>query len=188
LRFTGGESKGRPILGPKGRDLRPTSDRVREALFDILGSRIRGSAFLDAFAGTGAVGLEALSRGALRAVFLERDRAALRLIVANLTRSPWERQATVLSGEVERSLARLTLRGESFQVMFFDPPYDAPVDPRVLDSAAALLDPEGILALEHRAARPPDMSRVHRFRRGRSYRHGDTALTLLWPLQEGPGG
>ena len=189
MRFTGGESRGRPIRGPKGRTLRPTSDRVREALFDILGSRVRDASFLDAYAGTGAVGLEALSRGARRAVFLERNRAALRLIDANLARAACSKgRSTILAGEVGLWLERLARRGESFQVIFLDPPYDTPVTRRLLEAAAGVLDREGILALEHAASRPPDLSDVRGLRPGRSYRYGDTALTVLWPADEGSGG
>ena len=101
MRFTGGEARGRGIKGPRGGGLRPTSDRVREAIFDILGGRVPGARFLDAFAGTGAVGLEALSRGAARAVFLERDRRALRLIRENLDLAPWAGSFAIIEGDAQ---------------------------------------------------------------------------------------
>src|SRR5262245_48270462 len=85
MRLTGGQSRGPRLKRPRAAGLRPTSSRVREALFDILGPRIEGACFLDLYAGTGAVGIEALSRGARRAVFVESDKAAARLIRENLT-------------------------------------------------------------------------------------------------------
>ncbi len=186
MRFTGGEARGRSIRGPRGPGIRPTSDRVREALFDILGRRIAGASFLDGFAGTGAVGLEALSRGASRAVFLERDRRALGLIRENLRLGPWERAAEILPGDVERSLVALRRRGERFSVVFLDPPYDHPALPALLAAAGPLLEPDGLLVLEHRAAVEVAPGPGSGLAAGRSYRHGDTRLTTFRAAREGP--
>ena len=177
MRVTGGEARGRPLKRLRGLRIRPTSDRVREALFDILGRRIEGAAFLDAYAGTGAVGVEALSRGARRAVFLERDKRAIRLIRDNLGVADWARSSEVIEGDVEASLDRLARGTARFSIVFLDPPYDSPAPGSLLESAGRLLSAGGILVVEHRTSlliEPPTEEVLRRFR---TYRHGDTSLT-----------
>ena len=179
MRLTGGEGRGRILHGPRpGGWLRPTSDRVREAVFDILGARVPGSAFLDLCAGTGAVGVEALSRGAGRVVFLERDRRALRLIDANLRLGTWPGSHEVLEGPLERSLPRLLRRGERFDLVFLDPPYDTPARDLPIGRLAPLLSPGGRLMVEHRTG-SPIVQEGHGFAFLKSYRHGDTTLSLF---------
>ena len=184
MRVTGGEARGRRLKAPGNLPIRPTADRVREALFDILGARVRGSRFLDAYAGTGAVGCEALSRGAARVVFLERQRGALRLIRANLGLGPWSGSSDVLEGEVSASLRDLGRFGTRFDIVFLDPPYDEPTLPGALDLAARLLEAGGLLILEHRsaAAVPPAAGLVP----SRTYRYGDTSLSV-WRPEKDPG-
>ena len=104
-------------------ELRPTSDRLRETLFDILQGRIEGSYFVDGYAGTGAVGIEAASRGARRVVFLEKHRASVALIRKNLESLGIREGVEVVSGEVCRGLATLAARGGPADILFFDPPY-----------------------------------------------------------------
>jgi 16S rRNA (guanine966-N2)-methyltransferase len=186
VRFTGGEARGRSIRGPRGPGIRPTSDRVREALFDVLATRVSGASFLDVFAGTGAVGLEALSRGASRAVFLERDRGALRLIRENLRLGPWEEAVEILPGDALHSLAALRRRGERFSVIFLDPPYDHPRIQTLLEAASPLLGGDGLLVIEHRSSGPLPVPQTPRLVLGRSYRHGDTRLTTYRPAREEP--
>lgn len=180
MRVTGGEARGRRLRGPGGLPIRPTSDRVRKALFDVLGARVAGSSFLDVCAGSGAVGIEALSRGARHAVFLERDRRAARLIRRNLGLARWSGSHELMEGDVARSLAVLSGRGARFLIVFLDPPYDAPRTTEMIAAAAALLEPDGVLVVEHRSgavfapAAGPSI-----VRQGRTYRHGDTSLTLF---------
>jgi 16S rRNA (guanine966-N2)-methyltransferase len=124
MRVIAGMLRGRRLTAPRGGErTRPTSDRVREALFSTLGD-IHGAIVLDLFAGTGALGIEALSRGAGRALFVERDRAALRALRANLSaldlRPP---RAEVRSGEALASLRTARARGETYDLVFVDPPY-----------------------------------------------------------------
>ncbi len=122
MRITGGEQGGRVIAVPKGRDIRPTQDRVREALFDILAPELVGADFLDLFAGSGAVGLEALSRGARRVVFVESNRRHLDVLKGNLAAlgAPPDAVETVCA-DAYRYLARAS--GASFSIVFADPPY-----------------------------------------------------------------
>ncbi len=179
MRLTGGEGRGRRIKGPEGPGLRPTSDMVREALFDILAGRIEGARFLDACAGTGAVGVEALSRGARAALFLERDRRALRLIAENLRIGSWPGAAEVVEGDVERSLQALARRSETFDVVFLDPPYDHPALPRLVERAATAVAPGGALIVQHRTSVRVEAPESGGLRLRRTYRYGDTSLTLL---------
>jgi 16S rRNA (guanine(966)-N(2))-methyltransferase RsmD len=155
--------------------VRPTADRVREALFDILGPRIEGADFLDGFAGTGAVGIEALSRGARLATFLERDPLMLRLIATNLAVGEWRGEPEIMPGDVTRSLRLLLDRGRRFTVIFLDPPYDRPAGPKLLVAASGLLSSAGILVMEHRDGEPVEPGPAP-LRQLRTYRYGDTAL------------
>lgn len=179
MRLTGGQSRGRRLKRPRAAGLRPTSSRVREALFDILGPRIEGACVLDLYAGTGAVGIEALSRGARRAVFVERDKSAARLIRENLALLGRDGAAEIVVLPVEASLAALTLRAERFDVVFLDPPYDPGITHEVLSSASRLVLPGGTLIVEHPTRRPPDPLRQHSYGAARVYRYGDTSLTVL---------
>jgi 16S rRNA (guanine966-N2)-methyltransferase len=176
LRVTGGEARGRRLKAPRGHRTRPTSDRVREALFDILGARIEGARFLDAYAGTGAVGCEALSRGACRAVFLERDPAALGLIAENLGLGAWSDSAEIVEGDARAGLRSLETAGRRFEIVYLDPPYDDPGLPDALGLSAHLLAPGGMLIVEHRSSLAVEApAGLLPFR---SYRHGDAALTV----------
>lgn len=137
MRVIGGADRGRRLAAPRGMRTRPTADRVREALFDILGPSVTGLRVLDLFAGTGAVGIEALSRGAARAVFVERDRAALRALRANLAalRLPHER-ARVVAGDVLSVIPALAPSEAAFDLVFLDPPYAGDLAARALRAVA----------------------------------------------------
>jgi 16S rRNA (guanine(966)-N(2))-methyltransferase RsmD len=160
---------------------------VREALFDILGARVHDASFLDLYAGTGAVGVEALSRGARRVVFVDDDPGAARLIEENLALLESPGAAEILTLGVAASLSTLKRRKERFQVVFLDPPYDDAVPEPVLAAAAGLVVPGGIVVVEHAARRPPAPAAVLSLRPGRVYRYGDTSLTVLH-REAGPEG
>lgn len=185
MRLTGGEAGGRRLRGPGGLAIRPTSDRVREALFDILGPRVREALFLDAYAGTGAVGVEALSRGASRVVFLERDRRAVRVIRHNLRSGRWRGEHEILRGDVAHSLLRLRRRGARFQIAFLDPPYAGAIAAAVVTRLARIMAPGGAVIVEHRAPRPPEPLLTSALRPARTYLYGDTALTMLRAAEGG---
>lgn len=124
MRIISGRLRGRKLTAPKLRSLRPTSDMAREALFNILGERIVGSHFLDVCAGVGTVGLEALSRGAEKVVFIERNAACIAALRDNIARCECERQAKVMHSDALSALRRLAKASEKFDVIFADPPYD----------------------------------------------------------------
>ncbi len=182
MRIIGGTDRGRRLRAPRGLGTRPTADRMRVTLFDVLGPSLAGARVLDLFAGTGAVGIEALSRGAARAVFVERDRAPLRALRANLAALGLGRaRARVVAGDVLAMLPVLAASEEPFDLVFLDPPYAAAgAAERTLAGLLAhgLLAPGGRVVVQHPArgalAVPAGLAP---FREPR--RFGDTALTFL---------
>jgi len=138
MRVIGGEFRSRPLKSLPGLDVRPTPDRLREALFNVLASRIAGAVFADLYAGTGAVGIEALSRGATRSIFAEQNRAAVNVLRQNLKSLDLEPRAQVLQGR-----AAALLGGIHADIVFLDPPY--------------ALEGEYETALTKLGARPPQL-------------------------------
>ena len=124
MRIVAGTYRGLRLRTLKGGNLRPTTDQLRETLFDVLGPRVQGATFLDAYAGTGAVGLEALSRGARDVVFIEHHRPASQLIRQNLGALEIQSGYALLTCAVLTGLERLERQGEWFDIIFLDPPYE----------------------------------------------------------------
>jgi 16S rRNA (guanine(966)-N(2))-methyltransferase RsmD len=154
LRIAGGTARGVPLAEPRGVRLRPTAGRVREALFNILGERVVGAAVLDLYAGTGALGIEALSRGAAHATFVEADGQCCAAIVQSLARTRLAEAATVLRGRLPKALANLQ---GPFDVILADPPYDEPEAEETLLAAGELLAADGVVVYEHASRyNPPD--------------------------------
>jgi 16S rRNA (guanine(966)-N(2))-methyltransferase RsmD len=151
MRIVGGSVRGRPLKGPKGPGIRPTADRVRETLFNVLGQSFEGGEVLDLFAGTGAFALEALSRGMTRAVLVDSGREALGLIRENTAALGFTGQAEVLAGDALKTVERLGREGRSFGLIFADPPYAQKTIADLLAGIvrAKLLKPEGTLLVEH---------------------------------------
>lgn len=146
LRVTGGSARGVPLAEPRGHRLRPTAGLVREALFNVLGNRTSSARVLDLYAGTGAVGVEALSRGAAHTTFVESNAAACRAILDSLSRTGFAQSAQVLRGSLPGSLAAAD---GPFDVIFLDPPYDDTTAPELLVRLVPLLAPGGIVVYEH---------------------------------------
>lgn len=176
MRIVAGEWRGRTLVAPRGDATRPTSDRVREALFSILAD-LDGADVLDLFAGTGAVALEALSRGARRAVCVERARPALAALHANAERLGARSRLEVRKEDVRRFLASTN---EVFDLVFADPPW-AEAEAffqTVGERAAAQVGPKGVLVLE-RAKRSPPPRPLHGLEGPDLRVYGDTALALF---------
>jgi 16S rRNA (guanine966-N2)-methyltransferase len=150
-RIGGGALKGLKLVTSPHVKVRPASARARRVLFDLLGERVRGSSVLDLFAGLGTVGLEALSRGASRAVFVEQQEAVCRLLGLNIDRSGCRGTSVVLCMSVEAAIAQLEAEDEGFDIVFVDPPYGigeaAATVSRLL--SGALLKPAAVVAVEH---------------------------------------
>jgi 16S rRNA (guanine966-N2)-methyltransferase len=179
LRVIAGLAKGRRLATLRTLALRPTPDRVREALFNILGVQIEGADFLDLFAGSGANGLEALSRGARMAIFVEAHEPACRLIETNLRRCGLHEQGLVWCGHVLEALPALHMRGHSFEAIFLDPPYRTSLVEEALQQLGdgRLLTAYGQVIAEHFFKRVL-LERYGQLRRVRVARFGDVALSF----------
>jgi 16S rRNA (guanine966-N2)-methyltransferase len=190
MRITGGIYRSRTLHAPRGRATRPTSDRVREALFGILGAAgaIDGALVLDLYAGTGALALEALSRGAARAILVESARDALAALRANVTALGLEERTWVAAADVGRTARKLASKGP-FDLVLVDPPWalvdagDAVCALADLVAARALSD-RAVVVLEH-AARSGSPSIAGLTLEG-TRRYGDTALAIYKPAILGP--
>ena len=148
MRIIGGEARGRTLRAVPGNATRPTSDRVRQSLFDLLGQRMDGLAVLDLYAGTGALALEAISRGAARATLVENDARACGVIYANIESLKAGARCTVLRGELPHALQQL--RGQKFDLVFSDPPYALQAAQLTIDALTSndLLAPGARVVLE----------------------------------------
>jgi 16S rRNA (guanine966-N2)-methyltransferase len=169
VRIVAGQWKGRILQVPHG--ARPTSGQSREALFSILHDSVVGAAILDLYAGSGAVGLEAVSRGARLAVLVEEDATALEKNAARL--DPRGERLRVLRGDAARALTQARRKGERFDLIFADPPYAHAIPPRLLEEAAALLHPGGLFVLQRdnpssAPVEPPGVALIERRRYGRN--------------------
>ncbi len=189
MRVIGGSARGRRLVVPRGRATRPTAGRVREALFDILGDSVHKTVVLDLFAGSGALGIEALSRGAGAAFFVEAGATAVGCLRRNLENLGFDAQSTVIKTDSLAYLQKKASASGSFDLIFADPPYT--IDMKFYRSLLAMvgrqgiLRPRGRLILEHPARggeveAPPEWIPVeHR-------RYGETAITIFMPALGGP--
>lgn len=175
MRIIAGTLKGRRIAAPTWDGLRPTSDKLRETLFNVLAPRMDGARFLDGYAGTGAIGLEALSRGAAHVTFVETDPRAGRLIAENVQRCGVADGYTIVRGGLVETARRRSLG--PFDLVFLDPPYADAGTPDALRVALEWLEPSGLLILEHAARDPVDDPPGAR--RVRDLRSGDSALAFM---------
>ncbi len=177
MRIVAGKYRGRRLATPTTQKIRPTADRVREALFSIIAARVPGARVLDLFAGTGALGLEALSRGAVQAVFVDRDAEAVHIIRANVRLLGVVDRVEVFHGEVSRVVKHLVERQSLFDILFMDPPYGKGHIESTLPILGALAHPRGLLIAEHPVKElPPAASGDWRHIDTRTY--GDTAISF----------
>jgi 16S rRNA (guanine966-N2)-methyltransferase len=163
MRIISGESKGRKIKSPKGRVIRPTLDRVREAIFDIIGNRVVGATILDLFAGTGSFGLEALSRGAKRVTFCEKARAIRVILEENISSLGYNDKCNIIKGDALKIKTK-----DRYDVIFADPPYEKNLIYKVLK---IYRNKAKLLIIEH--------SKREKVEEGTSRRFGDTIITFI---------
>ena len=179
MRIVAGTHRGRPLLGPRGPGLRPTADRVRESLFNLLGQFFEGGEVLDLYAGTGALAFEALSRGMRRAVLVDQGAEAARLVAANARALGFEGAVELLRMPVARALPRLAQESRSFALILADPPYAEEAVEGVLRGVGEgrLLAAGGTLVVEHgrREVAPDSLAGLQRVD---ARRFGDTLVTL----------
>jgi len=185
MRIISGTSKGRKLVTPKSQFLRPTSDRVKESIFNILREEMEGKVVLDLFAGTGNLGIEALSRGAKKAIFVEKGRQALRLIQRNLNQFGLEERSEIIPKDAIRAIGILKQRGESFDLILMDPPYEKGLIQRTLMklNSYPVYQKDSILVIEH-DRREPLPHIMNGWNLIRERRIGDTVISFLTPQGE----
>jgi len=175
MRITGGIGRGRKLKVPAGSKVRPTSDKVKQALFNILGDRVPGSVFLDLFAGAGGIGIEALSRGAERVVFVDGSRESLDVVRHNIELAGFGERAEAVQSKVEPFLRK---RSGPYDIVFLDPPYAMEMLPLLqLVAGSGLLKPDGIVIAEHfkKQASPAAAGSLALYREAK---YGDTVLAF----------
>ena len=151
MRIIAGNARGRTFDAPAGRDTRPTLDRVRENVFNILQMKVRGARVLDLFSGSGAMAFEAISRGAEFAVLVDIDRAAHAVERRNAEKLRMESRCRILNCDWQTAVRQLTAAGETFQAVFLDPPYAMHDMTGVLSALRPLLAEDAVILLEHEA-------------------------------------
>ncbi len=176
MRIITGKFKGRKLYTPKDRHVRPTSDRVKEAIFSMLGDTITDNRVLDLFAGTGSLGLESLSRGASHCVFVDNNRDSIQLIKDNINHLGASKESTVISGDYRIALNQVK---DPFDLIFIDPPYHVEEIEDILLTIdkKGLLEEDGAIVVErdHRHTLPDE---VGSFRTTKSKKYGTTHITF----------
>lgn len=178
MRIIAGEARGRPLFTPKGQDTRPTQDRVRESLFNILMWDTVGARVLDLFAGSGALALEALSRGAAEAALVDVSADAVACIRRNTETLRFGDRATILHCDWQTALQRLSQTTKPFSLVFLDPPYRMTDTPAQCATMAnlGLLQTDALIVIEHRQGETPSPDTRFTLRDARGY--GDTAISF----------
>jgi 16S rRNA (guanine966-N2)-methyltransferase len=177
MRIIAGAFGGRRLHTPKGTAIRPTADRVREAVFSIIGPAVAGAEVLDLFAGTGAMGLEALSRGASRAVFVDQSLHAVRLIRSNVALCKVAERVSVIHGPVNQAIRRLAGLGEAFDLIFSDPPYGKHAIQKILPTLGEVVRPGTLVVAEH-GSREPLPAQVQEWSLTEKRQYGDTSISF----------
>ena len=186
MRIVAGKFKGRRLKTLKGSEVRPTADRVKESLFRILGKQVVDADFLDLCAGTGNIGLEALSQGARSATFVDSNYHCIRIIKSNLEMCGFDRKhphVRLIHLDVRKALERLGKRKAKFDLIYFDPPYASKIHESCLRQIADanLLSPVGLVVIEHRTVQEADWTEslmLDKLILSRQERYGDTVLSF----------
>lgn len=180
MRIITGKARGLKLTTPKNMDVRPTSDRVKESLFNIIGTKIVGTHVLDLFAGTGNLGLEAWSRGAAKIVFIDESQASLQLVRSNIAKAKAEKETTVIKGNAVKEIADLAARGERFDFIFCDPPYNKGLPAQIIEQVAKydIVISGGYLIVEH--SQHESLSELPlKLEIIRSEKYGETLISFL---------
>ena len=179
MRVISGTAKGHPLKAPKGMNTRPTTDRIKEALFNILGSLTVDSRVLDLFAGSGALGIEALSRGAEKAVFIEKDAIAISVIKTNLVNTKLEEFGEVYRNDINKAIQILAQKRYKFDLIFLDPPYEKDYEKASLEEIYKnnILAENGLIVVESskKTLLPKEVGELNLFRQEK---YGDTLLNF----------
>ena len=178
MRVISGSARGTALTAPDGMQTRPTADRTREALFSILMPYVAGCTFLDLFSGSGAVGIEALSRGAAHCCFVDNESIALSAIKRNLDKTKLSARAEVLRSDAVGVARVLSRQNKAFDIVFLDPPYDNALAKPAADAvlAGGLLAEGGLLIIEHRAQEEAPV--IEGLRLSKQKRYGAAAISI----------
>ncbi|MGL5695053.1 MAG: 16S rRNA (guanine(966)-N(2))-methyltransferase RsmD [Peptostreptococcaceae bacterium] len=179
MRVISGKARGLKLDTPKNQDVRPTTDRVKESLFNMINPYIRESNILDLFAGTGSLGIECLSRGAKKCVFIDKSKDSIKIVNSNVKKARVENESTVLNVDFKEAVKRLSAKNEKFDVIFMDPPYYENMFIECLKSIDELnlLVQDGIIVVEHDTKEKFDDS-IGNLYKSREKKYGNTTITF----------
>ena len=184
MRVISGKVRGLKLNAPKNDDVRPTTDRVKESLFNMINSYMMDSDILDLFAGTGSLGIECLSRGANKCVFVDKSKESINIVESNIKKARVENESIVLNLDFKSAISSLALKKEKFDVIFMDPPYYKNMFSDALLSVDEneLLKEDGIIVVEHDTVDkfPDNMGRLYK---SREKKYGNTTITF-YKLEE----
>jgi 16S rRNA (guanine966-N2)-methyltransferase len=181
MRIVGGALKNRKLKAPLGFRVRPTSEKVREALFDILKNKVEGARFLDLYAGTGAVGIEAASRGAIKVTFVENKNSVIKVLRGNLENCHLLEMASIIHFDVIDTIRSLNNRQRLFDIVFLDPPYEGNSVVDTLVSLAKFPIMEKSTTIVTQSFFKTDIPDMEGLRRTRREKYGETLLTFFEP-------
>lgn len=183
MRIITGRARGTNLFTPKNYDVRPTADRVKESVFNIIGAKIMDAKVLDAFAGTGNLGLECWSRGASSVIFVDKSKESLKLVQRNIEKCHAEDDCRVLQGDAVTLVSRLAAQGEVFDLIFLDPPYRQELITSILKVLAEkeIMKP-GTLVVAERAAEEEQPQLWGKFQVEREEKYGSTIIDFIRKL------
>lgn len=179
MRVISGKVRGLKLNTPKNEDVRPTTDRVKESLFNIINPYIMESDVLDLFAGTGSLGIECLSRGANKCVFVDVSKESISIVKSNIKKARVENESVVLNLDFKDSINKLKIQNNKFDVIFMDPPYykNMFIDALEKIDEASLLKADGIIIIEH-DTKDKFPEKIKNFIQTKSKKYGNTTLTF----------
>lgn len=179
MRVISGKARGLKLNTPKNQDVRPTTDRVKESLFNIINSYIIDSKILDLFAGSGSLGIECLSRGASKCIFVDISKESIDLVKSNVKKARVENESIIINADFKDAVKKLQVQKEKFDVIFMDPPYYKDMFVSALEGIdnADLLDEDGIIIIEH-DTKDTFPNNIGRLEKDKSKKYGSTTLTF----------
>ncbi len=178
MRIIAGVFRGRRLHAPKGNRIRPTIDWVREAVFNMIATQVPGAKVLDLFAGTGAMGLEALSRGAHSCFFVDNSAEAVTLIRENVQLCAAQDRSRIIRGPAASAIRRLASENELFDLIFMDPPYGKGYIEKTLEIVGAIARDDALAIAEHHIRDKPLLVPVLVWRKERERKYGDTLISV----------
>ena len=184
MRVISGKVRGLKLDTPKNDDVRPTTDRVKESLFNIINPYVIDSNVLDLFAGTGSLGIECLSRGALSATFVDVSKDSINIVKSNVKKARVENESTILNSDFKTAIDRLNVQNKKFDIIFMDPPYykNMFIDALSNIDNSDLLSEDGIIVVEH-DTKDKFIDKIGRLEKSKEKKYGNTTLTF-YKLEE----